>query len=332
MFGYTALEEGLLHGNRELIGFFAAAIGEGRLSHAYILEGPEGSGKHTLARAVAASLSRSEQDGRKILEGLCPDVMVYGLEHGARSIGIETVRAVREAAYISPVELDFKFFVIEDAHRMTVQAQNGLLKLLEEPPRGVYFMLLCENTVNLLATIRSRAPVVRMERFEEERLAELLCGEKKPAEVRRNSPEVFAAAVKNADGSYGRALAALSSRSKKGTGGEEAVRQILSFLARRQRAELLLYAHSLPSKREELYDLAAQFRTALRDLTAAKFCTACPMLFYPDRSSAALDAEGFTVRNLLVWEEATSALLDRLDANVNLSAASLGWLETMSGR
>ena len=332
MFGYSVLEEGLLHGNRELIGYFASAIEEGRLSHAYILEGPEGSGKHTLARAVASQLTRNERDGRRILEGLCPDVMVYGTENGAKSIGIETVRAIREAAYISPVELDFKFFLIEDAHRLTVQAQNGLLKLLEEPPHDVYFFLLCENIVNLLTTIRSRAPVMRMERFEEEALGELLCAEKKPAEVRKNSPEVFAAAVKNADGSYGRAYAALSSRSRKGAGGEEAVRQLIGLLSRRQKAELLLFARSLPTKREELYDLAAQFRVALRDLTAAKFCSACPMLYYPDLDAAALDAEGFTVRQLLGWEEATAALLEQLDGNVNLSASSLLWLEKLNGR
>ena len=139
------------------------------LSHAYLLEGPAGSGKHTVAWLLAAALAcERKTDGnaplpcgecpacRKILEGKSPDIITVGREDKA-TIGVDTVRRIREDVHTLPNDLDFKLYIIEDAHTMTAQAQNALLLTLEEPPSFVRFLLLCENTQTVLETIKSRA-------------------------------------------------------------------------------------------------------------------------------------------------------------------------------
>jgi len=325
------LSDDLLYGNRELIAYFNDALASSKLPHAHILEGPEGSGKHTIAYAVAAALDGGEFS-EKIKEGLCPDIMEYGLTGSNRSIGVETVRTMKEAAFITPNELEFKMFIISDAHLMTVQAQNALLKLLEEPPKNVYFMLLCENTANLLTTVRSRAPTMRMQSFTDDELDSILCENRKFAEIKNKSPQTFLNAVRSAYGSFGKAAAALNSRSKKnGDASVEAVRALLKMLASSP-SEAVLYASKLPSKREDLSGIMSDFRTAVRDLVAVKRTASARTVFYTDRLTAEEDAELFTVKGLVRLYDITGEMLLLLDSNVNVTGAVLVWLNRLSGR
>ena len=130
-------------GNEPLLTELGEEIVADRLGHAYILEGPAGTGKHTLALQIAASLAceRKREDGvplpclqcpscRKILSGHSPDVILIGREDKA-TIGVETVREMRASAFMAPNELDDKIYIFEDAQTMTAQAQNALLLILE---------------------------------------------------------------------------------------------------------------------------------------------------------------------------------------------------------
>ena len=133
--------------NRALADRLSREIRSGKLSHAYILSGPEGSGKHMLAVRIATALSGPNRlsDGaplpcmtcpscRKILEGNSPD-LIYILREGSRAtLGVEQIRFLREDVLIAPNDTDVKIYVIEDAETMTPQAQNALLLTLEEPP------------------------------------------------------------------------------------------------------------------------------------------------------------------------------------------------------
>ena len=145
------------------------------LSHAYILEGPDGSGRHTIAYMTAAALACEAKDDtskplpcltcptcKKILEKKSPDIIVKGTE-GKASIGVDIARFIKEDVYTLPNDLEHKFYIIEEADKMTHQAQNALLLTLEEPPSFVHFFLLCNNSASLLETIRSRAPTLRTE-------------------------------------------------------------------------------------------------------------------------------------------------------------------------
>ena len=140
--------------------------------HAVIIEGERGCGKRTLAVEMAAAMFCRNFDAaknracgrcaacRKVLGGVHPDVTFVG--DGAKTITVDEVRAVRTAAEVRPNESDIRLFVICDGQNMTVQAQNALLKLFEEPPQPVRFIITCDNVSRMLETIVSRAVTVRI--------------------------------------------------------------------------------------------------------------------------------------------------------------------------
>lgn len=152
--GNSRLKELLSHGE------------EGRgLSHAYIISGPAGSGRHTLAGLMAAALvcqapEHSRPCGkcapcRKAAGGIHPDIIKISGPDG-KPISVDQVRQLRSDAHIRPNEAQRKIYLLEQAERMNQPAQNAMLKLLEEGPPYAAFLLLAENGSALLPTVRSR--------------------------------------------------------------------------------------------------------------------------------------------------------------------------------
>ena len=141
------------------------------LSHAYMISGPEGSGKHILAQLLAAGMlcaSRGEKPcGQcgpclKVKKGLHPDVSVITGPAEGKPITVDQVRALRADAYIRPNEGERKIYLLEGADQMNASAQNALLKLLEEGPRYAAFLLLARNSGALLETVRSRCEEIAL--------------------------------------------------------------------------------------------------------------------------------------------------------------------------
>ena len=193
-----------IYGNESLKERFRYDIEGNRLSHAYILEGPEHSGKMTLTRTVAATLCGDEINANKIFSGISPDIYELSVPENKKTIGIDTVREIKSTVYIMPNDLEFKLYIISHAESLTVQAQNALLKLIEEPPRNIYFWLHCENVTALLPTIRSRAPIVRMQLFSADELKEMLLKNSREAErLERRDPELLMTVARSSKGSYG---------------------------------------------------------------------------------------------------------------------------------
>ena len=134
------------------------------LSHAYILSGPAGSGKRTLAGLLAAALVCDRRGGalpclscagcRKAEGGIHPDIVRVGDD--GKDISVAQVRALRADAYIRPNEAERKVYILENAQTMNASAQNAMLKLLEEGPAYAAFLLLTDNAAALLPTVRSR--------------------------------------------------------------------------------------------------------------------------------------------------------------------------------
>ena len=142
-------------GNESLKAYFSAHLRGGRLAHAYLFVGPSGSGKTSFALALAAAMACRDtahrpcgQCGncRKILRMQCADLtMVTADGDKAKSIKVDAIRQMKEDAEIFPNDLDFRVFLVDDASDMNVQAQNALLKLLEEPPENVFLFLLARR-------------------------------------------------------------------------------------------------------------------------------------------------------------------------------------------
>lgn len=146
----------------------------GRAAHAYIIEGPAGAGKRTLARLAAALFVCREKSGClkcpaciRALNGRHSDVHIYS---SSKRISAEDMRGLIETAALKPYEADYGVYIVENAHTATAEAQNCLLKTLEEPAGSSVFILLAENAGRLLPTVRSRCRLVRLQGFSEEKI------------------------------------------------------------------------------------------------------------------------------------------------------------------
>lgn len=160
------MELSALAGNRRLKEQLTGQEDGRGLAHAYILSGPAGSGRHTLARLLAAAMVCTAapekkpcgQCGpcRKVRDNIHPDVKLISGPGEGKPISVDQVRALRTDAYIRPNEGERKVYLLERAEQMNPSAQNAMLKLLEEGPSYAAFLLLAENSAALLQTVRSR--------------------------------------------------------------------------------------------------------------------------------------------------------------------------------
>ncbi len=185
-----------------------SALKSGRLSHAYLFEGPEGVGKWTLAKTFAQGLfceaSHPIPCGecpscRQVLSDQHPDFFL--IEPGKESIKNERIEAFQEFVRTKPYRAKKKIALIDRAHQMTPRAQNRLLKTLEEPPADTHLFLISANASALLPTVRSRLLILRFHRMPEEVLTRLL--------VERHALSYLEAEqlARLSGGSVGRALA-----------------------------------------------------------------------------------------------------------------------------
>ena len=149
--------------------FLDSVISRGALPNALILNGPDEKTMRKYATYLAAA-NVCESNGdicgvcescRRVLNALTPDVIDIFPEDGKQSINVDQARNVRADAYIAPSELDVKVYILHNADKMNVQTQNALLKILEEPPRFVSFILLSTNIAAFLPTVRSRCQLVQ---------------------------------------------------------------------------------------------------------------------------------------------------------------------------
>lgn len=141
-----------------------AASDPAALSHAWLITGPPGSGRSTLAYAFAASLIADGPDDeatmRQVLAGTHPDVTTLRTEKVI--ITIAEARALVERSYFAPSSGRYRVIVVEDADRMVERTSNVLLKALEEPPEQTVWVLCAPSEADLLPTIRSRVRALRL--------------------------------------------------------------------------------------------------------------------------------------------------------------------------
>ncbi|MBK5252658.1 MAG: DNA polymerase III subunit delta' [Peptostreptococcaceae bacterium] len=152
-----------LTGHEMVKNYLKKALFNGVLSHAYFFEGQSGVGKFEMAKEFAKAVNCQEVSGeacdaclscRKANLGNHPDIIVIGPD--GRSIKNEQVKAIQTEMHLKPYESRRKVFIIDSADTMTPQAQNSLLKVLEEPPSSCLVILVSANAAGLLPTVKSR--------------------------------------------------------------------------------------------------------------------------------------------------------------------------------
>lgn len=139
------------------------AIKSKKIAHSYLFSGPRGVGKTTIARIFAKAINcKNAKDGEpcnecenciEITKGVHPDV--FELD-AASNRGIDDVRSIQDAAKYFPIKADYKFYIVDEVHMLTIQAFNALLKILEEPPEYLIFILATTNPERIPPTIVSR--------------------------------------------------------------------------------------------------------------------------------------------------------------------------------
>ena len=167
-----------LIGQQRLLDAMRSAILADRIGHAIIISGPWGSGKRSLGRMLTQMLM-CENHGpvkgeafpcghcpgcKKVLSGNHADVKTIAPAKGYKSLRVEEVAFMQQNMMNRAYEGGKRVYLLQDAHLLTAQAQNKLLKTLEEPPQGVVIFLLAEHTAALLPTVISRCRQIRMER------------------------------------------------------------------------------------------------------------------------------------------------------------------------
>ena len=288
-------------GNKALCRRIAEDVLSSKLPHAMILEGPYGTGKHTIARLAAAALSCESKENsnaplpclnclscRKAIENKSPDIIVIGREDKA-TIGVDAVRFIKEDVSIVPNDSDHKVYIIEEADKMTTQAQNALLLTLEEPPSYVHFFLLCENSGLLLETIRSRAPVLRTELLSRSDIDSYVSTvDRRGAQMKLSDPAQYGELLMASGYGIGQALEYLD---PKVFAPVIQVRNLATdFIAAairpRSALEALQLLSRFSSKREQLSKQLSTCAEAVRDLTVIKKSECSELCFFYDRERA----------------------------------------------
>lgn len=132
--------------------YLSNSIKSNMISHAYMFEGPNGVGKNTMARELAAILLE--------MENLFNSPDYIEIKPDGNSIKIAQIRKLQSDILVKPYK-SYKIYVIDEAQKMTVEAQNALLKTLEEPPKYAIIILITDNKESLLDTIKSRCEIIK---------------------------------------------------------------------------------------------------------------------------------------------------------------------------
>ena len=172
-------------GHKNIIQYIENAVKTDKVSHAYILNGEKGSGKRLLANLFAMSLQcqNRDEDGdacgkcqscKQAMNGNQPDI-IRVVHEKPTTISVDDIREqVNNDIVIKPYSSKYKIYIIDDADMMSVQAQNALLKTIEEPPAYAVILLLTENAEILLPTIRSRCVMLKLRNIKDQLIKKYL--------------------------------------------------------------------------------------------------------------------------------------------------------------
>ena len=282
------MELSALAGNAHVKAVLSQQEGGRGLSHAYILSGPAGSGRHTLARLLCGAMLCTASSGerpcgrcapcRKVSSGVHPDVTVISGPGEGKPITVDQVRALRSDAYIRPNEGERKIYLLEQADRMNQSAQNAMLKLLEEGPAYAAFLLLSENAGGILETVRSRCETLTLDPVAPDECLSWL-----QARFPQASRDELADAANRCQGLLGRAVEQLAGGGEQAQALKDKADKLARLLVSGQELELLEFSLTLDK-------LSREDTQSLLDLTGAALGD--QILQAPDRARALRVAQG----------------------------------------
>ncbi len=296
------------------------AIASHKVSHAYILTGEKGMGKKSLADAFALSLLCEKRGGgepclechacRQVLSGNHPD-LIYVMHEKSASIGVEDIRSqINQTIEIRPYNGGYKIYIVDEAEKMTVQAQNALLKTIEEPPSYAVILLLSTNEDAFLPTIQSRCVQLKLKPLKDSVVKEYLT---ETMGIKEQDADIYTAFAR---GNLGRAIHLASSESFRLMHSE--MLYLLRSLKDMDIADMLNFIRKLREEEVDLYECLDFMQLWYRDVLMFKVTKDVNLLVFKDQYTAINEISknsGYDgLENVL---EAVDKARVRLNANVN---------------
>ena len=321
-------------GQEEIVDYLTRTIKRDKVSHALLLSGEKHTGKEYIARIYATALQCEGRDSRPC--GEChsckmaasmshPDIITLTHEK-PNSIGVDDIREqLNDDIVIKPYYSSRKIYILSDAAIMTEEAQNALLKTLEEPPEYAVIMLLTDNKERMLPTILSRCVCLNIKPVSRDRIREYL---KIKKGLTGRAADV---AVAFARGSIGRAE--MLSASGEYAAVMNSVTEVLSRIKDLSISEELDFISKISDNKEMAFDYLDIMEAWYRDILVYKSTQEPDMLmFLNERTQIERLARVAGYRDISLVLEAIEDARDKLNANVYVSLVFELLLDTMRGR
>lgn len=306
-------------GQEQLKEHLQNSISMNKVSHAYILNGERGSGKEFIAKVFSAAL-QCEKGGiepcmechscKQALNGNQPDIIFVSHEK-PNTISVEDIRAqINNDIVIKPYSSPRKIYIINEGEKMTVQAQNALLKTLEEPPEYAVILILTSNVDTLLPTILSRCVVLNMKPVSDDKIKKFLMEELEIPDYKANICVAFAR------GNIGKAKMLASSEDFDKV-KEEAV-TLVKYINDMEIGEIVKAIKKISEYKFDVTDYLDILMAWYRDVLLFKATKDANSLIFKDElQSIRKTADRSTYEGIEIIVKALQQAKRRLDANVN---------------
>lgn len=228
------------------------SINSDKLSHAHLLVGEDGIGKSILAKNIGIMILGKTKDMKYV------DLVEWRVEKNKSTIGVGSIRTLIEEINKKPYEGDKKVIIIYEADKMTAQAQNAFLKTIEEPPKNVTIILLCENIELVLETIKSRCQIHKLKSLTVDEMQRFL--KINYTELHLEQIKVI---VSFSDGIPGKAQRFIEDDNFKDI--RDITLEILLQLNRAKTEELIKYEKKLSGQKENFKEILTAFLSYIRD-------------------------------------------------------------------
>lgn len=307
-------------GHEMIKNHFKKAIEFHKVSHAYILTGEEGMGRKTLANAFAMTLlcekGKSEpcmecHSCKQALSNNHPDI-IYVTHEKPGSIGVDDIREqINDTIMIKPYSSCHKIYLVDEAEKMTVQAQNALLKTIEEPPSYAVIILLTTNQDAFLPTILSRCIQLKLKPLRDSVIKEYLV---QTMEVPEGKADIYSAFAR---GNLGKAIHLASSEEFQAL--YQMVLQVLKGVRNMDISMLLDCIKRLQEEKLDIYECLDFIQLWYRDVLMFKVTKDINLLIFKEEySTISQICTGSSYEGLEKILSAIDTAKSRLDANVNL--------------
>ena len=309
-------------GYESIIQHLQNAIAAHKVSHAYIIHGEEGMGKKLLAHTFAKTL-QCEEGGvlscnhckacMQLDSGNHPDVI--WVTHEKVSIGVEDIRLqVNADIMVKPYYSNYKIYIIDDADKLTEQAQNALLKTMEEPPEYAIVLLLANNINAILPTVLSRCVLLHLKPVDKQEIKDFLM-------TRHQIPDYVAEmAAAFSGGNIGKALKYASSEEFERMKND--VLHILKYIDEMELHEIVSGLKILTANKNNIVDYIDLMVLWYRDVLMYKATMDPDLLLYREELSFIKNqANTRSYQGLEKIINAMEKAKTRLKANVNLEIA-----------